>query len=68
MNTTTKTSQGTTTVYGKENIAYNSSLLRSLHLNGITRFKLHRGKWYDVQFSQAQNAVYASVSRIQGEL
>ena len=68
MTTTTKTAQGTTTVYGSENIKFNSSLLRSLHFNGVTRFKLHRGKWYDVQFSQAQNAVYASVSRVQGEL
>lgn len=53
-------------IYGKQNMTYNNEVLRGLYfVQGIRRVKLHRGKWYDLQYSQAQRAVYASVSREQ---
>lgn len=54
-----------TVVYGKENLKYNSDVLKNLYMQGISRVKLHRGKWYDVNYSTAQQSYYAQVSRIQ---
>ena len=57
-----------TIVYGKENLAYNSSTLKNLYLQGIERVKLHRGKWYDIRYSGAQRAYYATVSMVQWDI
>lgn len=57
-----------TTIYGKAQLAYNSRTLKNLYLQGITHVKLNRGKWYTIQYSQAQRAYYASVAIIQREV
>lgn len=56
------------TVYGKEQLGYNSPTLKNLYLQGIERVKLHRGKWYDICYSGGQRAYYARVSMIQREV
>lgn len=56
------------TVYGKHNLKYNSDTLKSLYLRGDTHVKLHGGKWYTIQYSQAQRAYYATVAMIQREV
>lgn len=57
-----------TIVYGKDNLKYNSNTLRNLYLQGIEHVKLARGKWYTIQYSQAQRAYYATVAMIQHEV
>lgn len=57
-----------TTIYGKAQLAYNSRTLKNLYLHGITHVKLNRGKWYTIQYSQAQRAYYASVAMMQREV
>lgn len=57
-----------TIVYGKENLAYNSGTLKNLYLQGVERVKLHRGKWYDIRYSRAQRAYYATVSMVQWDI
>lgn len=39
-----------TTVYGKHNLR-DAMLLKNLYLQGVTRIKLHRGKYYDLYYS-----------------
>lgn len=56
------------TVYGKGQLAYNSATLKNLYLQGVGRVKLHRGKWYDIRYSQAQRAYYATVSMVQWDI
>lgn len=57
-----------TTVYSKKELSYNSDTLKSLYLQGIEHIKLHRGKWYTIQYSQAQRAYYATVAMIQRDI
>lgn len=57
-----------TIVYSKEHLKYNSDTLKSLYLQGIEHVKLARGKWYTIQYSQAQRAYYATVAMIQREV
>lgn len=57
-----------TTVYSKAQLTYNSGTLKNLYLQGIEHIKLHRGKWYTIQYSQAQRAYYATVAMIQRDI
>jgi len=57
-----------TTIYGKAQLSYNSDTLKSLYLQGIEHVKLAHGKWYTIQYSQAQGAYYATVAMIQREV
>lgn len=57
-----------TTVYSKKQLQYNSDTLKNLYLQGIKHVKLNRGKWYTIQYSQAQKAYYATVAMIQREV
>lgn len=57
-----------TTVYSKKELSYNSGALKNLYLQGIEHVKLNRGKWYTIQYSQAQRAYYATVAMTQQEV
>lgn len=57
-----------TTVYSKKELSYNSGTLKNLYLQGIEHVKLNRGKWYTIQYSQAQRAYYATVAMIQRDI
>lgn len=56
------------TVYSKSQLSYNNNTLKNLYLQGIEHVKLNRGKWYTIQYSQAQRAYYATVAMIQREV
>ena len=57
-----------TTIHGKDNLKNNSPIIKRLYLQGITHVKLHGGKWYTLQYSQAQRIYYATVAPIQREV
>ena len=56
------------TVYGKSQLSYNNNTLKNLYLQGIEHVKLAGGKWYTIQYSQAQGAYYATVAMIQRDI
>jgi len=55
-----------TKIYGKKYLN-NQSILANLYLQGITRIKLNRGKYYDLHHS-ANIGYYVTISPVQYDI